>query len=121
VALAWFGAPKDEAKVSVVFSEDGGVSWGTHRAGGRRQAAGSGRRGPAPRGDALVSWMERTSKGTEIRARRGASDGRLGPPLLVADSSAARTSGFPRMERAGQDVAFTWTAPGTPPRDERQR
>jgi len=112
VALAWFGAPMDQAKVSVVFSEDAGVNWG------RPVRIDGGK--PLGRvdavllagGDALVSWMEQAEAGTEIRVRRVTSTGRLGPPLLVADSSAARSAGFPRMERVGQEVVFAWTAPG---------
>lgn len=115
VVLAWFGAPQDEAKVSLVFSEDGGVGWGRPVRVDDGKPLGRVDAVLLPGGDALVSWMEQTSKGTEIRVRRVASDGRLGPPLLVADSSAARTSGFPRMERAGRDVVFAWTAPGDAP------
>jgi hypothetical protein len=112
VVLAWFAAPRDEAKVRVAFSEDGGLGWSTPLRVDGGKPLGRVDAVLLPGGDALVSWMEQTSKGTEIRVRRVASDGRFGPPLLVADSSAARTAGFPRMERAGQDVVFAWTAPG---------
>jgi hypothetical protein len=114
VALAWFTAPRDEAQVSVIFSEDGGQSWGKPVRVDDGKSLGRVDVVLLPAGDALVSWMEQAPKGTEIRVRRVAGDGRLGPPLVVADSSAARASGFPRMERAGQDVFFAWTAPGDP-------
>ena len=52
----------------------------------------------------------------EIRARRIRGGAELGgarePGVTVAQSSSARTSGFPRMAATKTDVYFAWTVPG---------
>lgn len=62
-------------------------------------------------GAAVVSWLERTADGAEVRVRRVATD-RVGPAVKVAGTAAQRASGFPRMVRAGDRVIFAWTAAG---------
>jgi hypothetical protein len=66
-------------------------------------------------GGALASWIERMGK-TEaaVRVRRVGPDGRMGEPRTLAASTSARSTGFPRMVRAGDDVVFAWTGPGKP-------
>ncbi len=41
-------------------------------------------------------------------------DGELGGgnAWLVAQTSEARSSGFPRMVRSGDEIVFAWTLPG---------
>ncbi|MGH7673764.1 MAG: hypothetical protein ACREMV_00715, partial [Gemmatimonadales bacterium] len=46
---------------------------------------------------------------TDVRARRVRSDGRASRPWRVSESSDARSSGFPRLLRVGDEVLFTWT------------
>ena len=58
---------------------------------------------------ALVSWLEQTPQGAEIRARRVSRDGIPAPSIKIADSATARAAGFARMARVGRDVYFTWT------------
>jgi hypothetical protein len=115
VALAWFTAANDSARVKVAFSDDAGASFGPPV----RVDAGN----PAGRvdvvlladGSALVTWVERTGGDTAaVRARRVGRDGRAGRGLTVATSSAARASGFPRLAVTGSDVVFAWTVPGRP-------
>jgi len=36
--------------------------------------------------------------------------------IVVAESSSARSSGFPRMSRIGNELVFAWTQPDNPPR-----
>ena len=116
VALAWFTGANDSAKVQVAFSDDAGARF----AAPVRVDGGT----PAGRVDvamldggtaALVTWIERTGGDTvAVRARRVSRDGRAGPPVTVATSSAVRASGFPRMGVTGSQVVFAWTVPGRP-------
>ena len=115
VALAWFTAANDSARVKVAFSDDAGATF----AAPVRVDGGS----PAGRvdvalladGDALVTWVERVGGETAaVRVRRVARNGRAGVPVTIASSSAARASGFPRMAVAGGHAVFAWTAPGRP-------
>jgi hypothetical protein len=61
---------------------------------------------------ALVSWLEQTAGGGEIRARRVKRNGNVEPAMKIADSSTARAAGFARIARVGRDVYFAWTEQG---------
>lgn len=113
-ALVWFSAPKDEGRVRLAFSKDAGATWSEPVRVDDGKPLGRVDAVLVPGGDAVVTWMEQTPRGTEVRARRVTPEGRLGPALTVADSSAARLSGFPRVERSGRDVVVAWTAPPEP-------
>ncbi|MBK7651803.1 MAG: hypothetical protein IPJ20_15230 [Flammeovirgaceae bacterium] len=54
---------------------------------------------------AMVSWME----GSKIKARIVNKEGTMGRPMEVANSSGARSSGFPQMTRSGDQLIFAWT------------
>ncbi len=112
VSLAWFTGSGGEPKVYVAFSRDGGASFGAPvRVDGGR---------PLGRvdvelvsgGAALVSWLESGSAQAEIRVRRVTESGDLGEYRVVAPSSEARSSGFPRMALAGDELVFAWVVPG---------
>jgi len=46
--------------------------------------------------------------------RRVSGDGRAGPVTTVARTATARSSGFPRIARAGDQVIVAWTEAGKP-------
>ena len=115
VVAVWYTAAEDTARVSVVFSTDGGASFGAPV----RVDGGS----PTGRvdvelldgGAALVSWIERLGgEAAEVRARVARRDGTLESPVVVSPSSGTRSSGFPRMARTTDGVIMAWTIPGTP-------
>ncbi|HEX2832476.1 MAG TPA: sialidase family protein [Thermoanaerobaculia bacterium] len=103
VATAWFTAANDQPRVYVTFLH------------GQAYVVDDGK--PLGRVDvvlldehtALVSWLEQTADNAEIRARIITRAGKRGPSLRIADSGAARGTGFTRMARVGKDVWFTWT------------
>lgn len=107
--VAWFTAAQDQQRVYAAFSEDSGATFG------RPVRIDDGK--PAGRVDtvmldessALVVWLEQKPSGAEIRARRVAANGQAMPSMKVADSSAARAAGFPRIARVGPHVWFAWT------------
>jgi hypothetical protein len=113
VAVAWFTGARDTARVNVAFSHDAGATFSAPV----RVDDGN----PAGRvdvefevgGRALVTWIERVGgEGAEVRVRAIAPDGQRSPAMVVASSAAARTSGFPRMVRSGDEIVFAWTQPG---------
>jgi hypothetical protein len=109
VVTAWFTAAQDKAQAYVSFSDDGGVTFG------KRVQVDDGK--PIGRLDvvlldeetALVTWLEQTAAGGEIRARKVSRSGKVEPSIKIADSSTARAAGFARIARVGRDVYFTWT------------
>jgi hypothetical protein len=108
-AVAWFTAANDRGRAFVAFSADSGATFGN--------PIGIDDGKPVGRVDvlmldadtALVTWLEQTASGAEIRARRVRRNGTIDPATKVADSGTARGSGFPRIARVGRDVYFTWT------------
>ncbi|MGV3708662.1 MAG: exo-alpha-sialidase [Gemmatimonas sp.] len=115
VAVAWFAAPGDSARVQLAFSDDAGAKFGAPvRIDGGKPA---GRVDVAllADGGALVTWIERMNGDTaSVRTRRVSRTGVAGAPSTIATSSSARASGFPRMVITGNDVLYAWTVPGKP-------
>jgi hypothetical protein len=116
VGVAWFAAPHERPRVSVVFSGDGGATFGAPRPVDDGRPLGRVDLVLLPGGDALVSWLEQSAHGTELRVRRMPESGLRGPSLTVADSSSTRSSGFPRMEIAGGEPILAWRDAAEPPR-----
>ena len=111
VAVAWYTAARDSARVRLAFSSDGGRTFGDPV----RVDAGD----PAGRvdvvmlddGRALVSWIESRGDGGELLVRVIGADGAgegAGEAVSVASLSASRASGFPRMARSGAHVVLAW-------------
>ena len=116
VALAWYTAAHDTARVYIAFSDDAGANFGPPR----RVDGGNpvGRVQVAWRDDAsaVVAWNESSGQGVLIRARRVAASGPIAAAVTVASLSQARGSGFPRMVSTGTALIFAWTEPGEPSR-----
>ena len=105
VAVAWYSAPEKDPQVKVVFSTDGGASFG--------QPIRIDEGKPIGRTDivlldaetALVSWME----GPTLKAVKVHRNGTKATPVTIGSSSESRASGFPQMTRSGSQVLFAWT------------
>ncbi len=115
VALAWFTAAGDEPRVNVVFSSDGGRTFGPPvriddgAPGGRVDLL------MLEDGSAVVSWLERVDGSAEIRLRRVAPEGAMSEPTIVTRTGAERASGFPRMTLSGSSILLAWTGAGAQP------
>ncbi len=113
--VAWFGAPDSEPHVRAAFSQDAGRTWGAPvrvddgRPIGRVDVV------LLESGEAVVSWMEQVEDGAEVRIRSIDARGHRGESLTVAGSSAARSSGFPRMERSSDELVLAWRDSSDPP------
>ena len=115
VALAWFTAANDTPRVKLAFSENAGERFGPPVRIDDGNPSGRVDVVALEDGGALVTWVERTRGDTaEVRVRRVHRGGKAGNALTIASSSAARTSGFPRMVVSGTDVIFAWTSPTRP-------
>ena len=110
LAIAWFAVTKEMPRVFLAFSSDGGATIGNPI------IVDDGK--PAGRVDvlmldgdaAVVTWLEQTPAGAELRARRVSPSG-VEPSVKIADTTTARGTGFARIARSGPDVFFAWTAP----------
>jgi hypothetical protein len=114
VAVAWFTAANDSARVMVAFSGNGGGRFEPPRRVDDGTPTGRVDVTVLDDGSAIVSWIERSGGDTaEVRARRVRSNG-VGRSVTIAASSAARASGFPRMVVSGKNAFLAWTQPGRP-------
>ncbi len=115
VAVAWYTGADSTAQVKVAFSSDAGATFAAPARVDEGNPEGRVDVVMLADGAVLVSWIERMGeKEAAVRVRRVAQSGRMGEPRTVAGSSAARSSGFPRMVPAGEGIVFAWTAPGDP-------
>lgn len=117
VAVAWFTAAQDQARVNVAFSDDGAAHFGPALVVDEGAPLGRVDLVLDGEGHALVSWMERAENNTaRVMLRRVHPDGTRSAPVEIAKSAASRASGFPRMVAASDAVILAWTEPGTPSR-----
>ena len=115
VALAWFTAANDSARVKLAFSTDAGASFGAPIRIDEGNPAGRVDAVLLPDSTAFVIWIERIGGDTAaVRGRRVGRDGRVGPSMTLAASSSARASGFPKIVVRGKELVFAWTVPGKP-------
>jgi hypothetical protein len=112
VAIAWFTAPDQAARVQAAFSFDGGASFGSPVIIDADRPLGRVDVELLPGGPAVVVWLARTEAAAEIRARTVSRSGRMGVPVVIAPTAESRGSGFPRTARVGSDVVVAWRAVG---------
>lgn len=116
VAVAWFTGAKNQPRVNVAFSENSGKSFGAPIRVDSGSPMGRVEILLLPSGDALVVWMEGLGNAAQVTARRISPSGRLGQSMKLADSSTARSAGFPRATVSGSQAWFTWTETTNPKR-----
>lgn len=117
VAVTWFTNARDSARVYLAMSTDAGVTFAPPTRIDDGNPVGRVDVELDEHGGAIVSWMEFTSdQQADVRVRRVDAHGTLGTSVIVARTSGARASGFPRMVARGDDLLFAWTEAGTPSR-----
>ncbi|MEP5610785.1 MAG: hypothetical protein ABJP45_00985, partial [Cyclobacteriaceae bacterium] len=58
---------------------------------------------------AIVSWLTSENGKTVIRARFIEINGVLSKSMSIAETSESRGSGFPQIEKFGDDIFVAWT------------
>jgi hypothetical protein len=107
VAAAWFTAAGGP-EVEIAFSTDAGESFGAPIRIDEGRPIGRAAVALMP-GGAVVAWIEKGEKQSRLLARYVGADGKLGSPVLIAQS----TKSFPRLARLGDQAMLTWTAAGS--------
>lgn len=105
LAIAWFSMPEGEAQVNVIFSDDGGATFGKPIRIDEGKAIGRVDIVLLEDGNAMVSWME----GPSIKVVEVKSSGEKEVSLTIASSSDSRSSGFPQMTKSKDRLLFAWT------------
>ena len=105
LAIAWFSMPESEGQVNLIFSPDGGATFGNPIRVDEGNAIGRVDVVLINDKNAMVSWME----GNVIKAIRVNADGTKEDPIVIASSSDSRSSGFPQMTKSKDRLIFAWT------------
>jgi hypothetical protein len=105
VVVAWFTAAGNQPRVYAALSADGGATFGQQILVADGNPLGRVDIIALPSENALVSWVERTPGGAEVRARIVKSDRSKARAIVVAETS----SGVPRMKMSGDEVVIAWT------------
>jgi hypothetical protein len=105
LAIAWFSMKENSGEVKLIFSEDGGATFKTPLRIDEGKTIGRVDVVMLNEATAMVSWME----GSTIKAVKVNKDGTKDAPVIIAESSDARSGGFPQMTKAGDQLIFAWT------------
>jgi hypothetical protein len=116
VAVAWVTAAGEKPMVKAAFSADSGATFAPPIVVDDGRPLGRVDIVLLDDGSALVSWLEQVGASARVRIRRIVSAGKADDPVTVAESSGARSSGFPRMTRANDEVLIAWRDAGDPPK-----
>jgi hypothetical protein len=108
VAIAWYTAPDQRARVHVAFSFDGAQTFESPIQVDHGDPLGRVDIELLPDGSAVVVWVERTPESAEIRARRVTPIGKMDSSWLVSETAASRGSGFPRMAVTDHELIISW-------------
>ena len=114
VAVAWFTAPDDKSQVDVLMSADSGKTFGKKIRIDDGNPIGRVDVVSRSSGAAVVSWVERTSQGAQVRVREVAANGTAAAPLNVSGTAGLGSGVFPRMVRSGDDIVVAWTDASKP-------
>jgi hypothetical protein len=112
VTVAWFTGAEDKLRVYTALSSDGGKTFGKPIQVDDGNPSGRVDVLSLPTGGALVSWMDRGEKGSEIRIRRVDANGMPQPSIAVSGAAGVRPGAFARMELTGNQAFVAWTASG---------
>ncbi len=109
VAIAWFTAAGEVGHAFAAFSTDAGRTFGAPIRLDARSAIGRVDIDLLPDGSAVATWIEFASSGSQFTARRVHPSGRTSDIVTVSAIDGARSSGYPRVARAGDELVFAWT------------
>lgn len=113
VIIAWYTAPNNSGQVKVCRSTDGGATFSMpltvdmDNPIGRVKVCTDGKR-------FFVAWIGIKGKNASIMCRELNKDYTLSEAIIVAPTSAERSSGFPQMVSTGEGLLFAWTVDGEP-------
>jgi hypothetical protein len=105
LAVVWFTGASDPAQVNVAFSGNGGESFSDPIRIDEGGAIGRVDIDLIDSKTALVTWME----GGKIKIAKVGADGMKEPSITLAESSDARSSGFPQLTVVNGRAVLAWT------------
>jgi hypothetical protein len=109
VAIAWYTGANGTARSFAAFSSDAGRTFGAPILLDGDGSLGRVSVALLPDGSAAVGYLAVTpDKRAELRVRRVERRGTASAPVTIASVEAGRTSGYPRLAVAGNEIVFAW-------------
>jgi len=110
LAIAWFSASNNQPKVQVVFSKDGGASFGDPIRVDDGHPLGRVDVVLHQTGSAMISWIEnQPENGPQINLVNVSADGRKEASIPLVSTNSSRASGFPQLELFKNQLLMAWT------------
>lgn len=109
IGVAWYTGANERPKVKLIFSKDGGSTFG--------KVIDVDSIAPLGRVDielidastAIVSWLAKGDGKAFIKSQIINDQGIKRAPIIIAETSESRGSGFPQMVRLDDEIFFAWT------------
>ncbi len=109
VAVAWFTAAQDTARVQVVFSKDGGENFENPTVIAKGTTIGRVDVVWVDEETAVVSWMDTKEKVASLNVAKISRTGVVSEKVTVVEMNGSRQSGFPQLEKVDDMLYFAWT------------
>ena len=109
IVLGWYTGAENNHVVRVSFSLDNGASFTAPVTIDDTWPIGRVSVLALSSDKAVVSWLDSGTGDGAVMLRCITTDGRVGPPVRAAEASVGRSTGFPRIARAGSDIVVVWT------------
>jgi hypothetical protein len=109
VAVVWFTAVNEQAKVKIAFSSDQGLSFGDPIVVAAGETLGRVDVAFGKSGEAIVCYVSNQGSKTSIWAERIDKSGKRTTKFQVAETDQKRSSGFPQLTVHDGKVWFAWT------------
>jgi hypothetical protein len=116
VGVAWYTEAGNQPQVKVAFSKDAGATFERIVNVSEGKTAGRVDLLLLEDGSLLVVWLAGGAQSAQVKCRRVKPNGEMDLPVVVAESSIERKSGFPRIARIANEVVFAWTDINAPAR-----
>ncbi len=111
VAVAWYTESEEQRKVLLARSSDSGRTFDTPIVIATDEIQTLGRTDLilAEDGSVYVSWLQQHGQFGNVMITHVKPDGSIGNSINVGLTSSSRSSGFPRIELAGDHIIAAWT------------
>ena len=109
IAIAWYTAANDKAKVYVAYSDDLGKTFSNPIRVDNGMPLGRVDLEWINDDEVLVSWIESSEQSSNIVVRKVKNDLTIREGIVVAEVSKGRISGYPQMEILKDQILFAWT------------
>ena len=108
VAVAWFQAKDGQPKAFLAFSSDAGRTFGEPIRLDSQGTLGRVDVELLADGSAAAAYIDLTANRAEFRVRHVTPAGVASAPFTIASLANTRSSGYPRMALAGDELVFAW-------------